>query len=74
MGNDEVFGGSAKNTHGGGPGGDDLLTDFGGDDGRAVGNLGLPDLPASDGTYRDFTSATGHDWVADYGARRISWT
>jgi hypothetical protein len=66
---DYLRGGSAKNTYMGGPGGSDDLTDFGGDDGSGVfGNAALPDLPASDDTYKGFTSGIGGgDNVRDYG-------
>jgi hypothetical protein len=65
LGNDTLHGGSAKNTYKGGPGGDDLFFDYGGNDGSAVNDPALPDLRASDDTYKGFTS--GNDLVADYG-------
>ncbi len=55
--------GSASNTYKGGPGGNDDFFDYGGFDGSAT----FPALPASDDTYRGFTSGTGSDYVADYG-------
>ena len=62
---DIITGGSAKNTLSGGPGGSDELSDYGGTNGSAVSNPALPDLPASDDTYKGFTSGTGLDRVFD---------
>ena len=65
---DGISGGSASNTYEGGPGGSaDTLRDHGGDDGSGVGIPTLPDLPASNDTYKGFTSSTGFDQVFDYG-------
>jgi Ca2+-binding RTX toxin-like protein len=62
---DNIVGGPARNTLSGGPGGHDILTDLGGVDGALASKPGQPDLPASDDTYKGFTSGTGNDEVRD---------
>lgn len=65
--NDGLYGGPANNTLSGGTGGADQLVDYGGNDGSAISDTGLPDLRASNDTYRGFTAGFGRDLVVDYG-------
>ena len=62
---DYIYGGSARNTLSGSPGGSDELFDYGGDNGN--GTSSMPALAASNDTYKGFTSGTGFDQVFDYG-------
>jgi len=61
-GTDNIYGGSASNTYKGGPGGSDVLFDYGGRPGDS-----LPALAASNDTFKGFTSGTGTDRVIDFG-------
>ena len=61
---DNIYGGPARNTYKGGPGGWDRYVDYGGCNPCPSG---LPALAASDDTYKSLTSGTGIDLVRDYG-------
>lgn len=65
---DALYGGGFTNTLKPGGGATNWLYDYGGNNGSIVGNVGLPDLPASSDTYKGFGAAPSgantqvYDW------------
>jgi hypothetical protein len=64
---DAIYTGGGPHSVQPGGGADDILTDYAGWNGA----LGLPELPASNDTYKGFASNTGTDVVQDWGGADV---